>query len=191
MIPSQFYRDLEKNGIILVGSHYGLFETSYSTLNKFPPYICHLPYKSLQGKEKERINDYLFNNDFYKRVQFIKIKRGETFKKLLKIKKGIILLGCDQRPPLNANIAVTFLNQPALPFHIGAGLLKLKTKRKIWGICYFYNEYTKRIHIKIYKIPILKGMGLKEISQEIANSFSYNIINNPEQYMWCHNRFDL
>jgi lauroyl/myristoyl acyltransferase len=82
---------------------------------------------------------------------------------------------------------VKFLGQ-WVKFHSILIDIYIKNNRDI----YIYNVIIKnyRLELTITKIDT-KNKPLVEIVQDVANNFTDLIKQHPEQYLWCHNRFNI
>ena len=184
-IPDNIMTDLENEGIILVGSHYGTFYNAVIYLGTLLNKNIHMVHKS-----QKFIDNILYPKKFYKKMNFIQLKSGKTFSILEELDKGCIGLACDQRPSQNskAKEKVIFLNNE-VEFHLGPAILLKKTNRKLWCFNALYENYKTIITFTRLEDKVIDRNNLKDVTQIIANRLTEEIIYSPDQYLWFHRRF--
>ena len=142
-------------------------------------------------KKFHLLNNHIYPNNYNINTKYIEIGKNTT-KKLLDIKKEITLLGCDQKPFTNTkNKKILFLNN-YVDFHYGPANISLKTNKKIWYIYFKYCLKNKKNYWYFTNISDQLSINSSsyEITQKIAEVLTNDIITNPEQYFWVHNRFN-
>ncbi|VVU95027.1 Bacterial lipid A biosynthesis acyltransferase [seawater metagenome] len=179
-IPPQLKEDIKTSKCIFALAHYGIFY-DFAT--------AHLLLDNMACV-------YKFNNPYIEKLVFSKsipktkifpIKHTEL-NKFYKNNQPIMTIPCDQKGASNKNI-ITFLNQET-NFHSSVNVIQKITKRSVWIYLCYYDFEQKKIIPKI--IPVhRKNLNSKNLTQSIADIFSKEILNNPEQYFWLHNRFNL
>jgi len=184
-IPDNIMTDLKNDGIILVGSHFGIFYNGgiyLGTLLNNKIYAIH--------KSQKFIDNILYPKNFYKNVDFINLDKGNVLYNLSRKNQGAVLLYCDQRPSKNskAKEKVNFLNNE-VDFHSGPAILLKKTNRKLWCFNALYKNYKTTITFTRLEDKVIDRNNLKEVTQIIANRLTEEIVYNPEQYLWFHRRF--
>jgi lauroyl/myristoyl acyltransferase len=182
-IPEQMIKDIDEYGVVLVGSHFGTFE-DIKYLGKFINRSVNAVYK-----KQKIVNSLLYPENIFYKINYLEYNNN-IFWKLLQLKKEIIFLACDQKS-YNNKQKINYLNQ-IVTFHYGPALLSLKTKKKIWPCKFKYDLDTKK---QIWKfIDISSQLSNKsspyEITQKIADILTQDILENPEQYFWLHDRFN-
>ena len=162
---------------------------SFKIYKKIQLILCHFgmfydPSTASKLFDKRVSCVYKGNFDFYinkniKMFQHNKI----NFDKLNKY--DIIFTSIDRRG--NNLPKVFFLNQE-LSFHNKLVKISLLENRDLYF--YYVKINWNNLEVKLEKIE-KENRDLKEIIQIIADKMTEIIINNPEQYLWNYNRFNL
>ena len=96
---------------------------------------------------------------------------------------------CDQKTKKTNRIR--FLNQ-MVPFHTTPVEIHKATKRAIWVWFVHYDFERKKFqHIFTPVQRVYDDTDSQVILQRLADVLSEQILANPEQYLWLHNRFNL
>lgn len=185
-IPEEIKEDIERNGIVLVGSHYSLFLNSAIYFG----IICNCV-TNLIVVNQGIVHNLLYPKGLYKNYNHILFKKGQTLNNIIKNNsKDIIGLACDHRVN-NENYPNVMLLNKNVKFPVGPGYLIKNTNRKLWSFNFYYDEKNKKTILNLQKINVNDSDTIDSISQKIADNFSQLILNNPEQYYWIHDRFKL
>ena len=100
----------------------------------------------------------------------------------------LIFINTDHKNKSNKT-KINFLGQKT-GFHFSVADIHKITGRSIWIFFSDYNFETKKISIKL--IPIQRKLDSTKksvIVQKIADTFTDQIMSNPEQYSWNFKRF--
>ena len=96
---------------------------------------------------------------------------------------------CDQKTKkINS---IRFLNQ-IVAFHTTPVEIHKATKRAIW-VWFMHYDFGKK-KFQVISIPVQRDYDETDsmiILQRIVDVLSDQILANPEQYLWLHNRFNL
>ena len=170
--------------VVFISGHFSNFELMAMHLEKSNINISTI-YRPLNNIFLNRIMERV-------RIKYIcknQIKKGiGGLKKLIKLKKNNFstALMIDQR--VSEGILSNFFNQEALTTTIPAQLVK-KFNIPIIPV------FIKRIEGVSYKIKIKKPLyfskdaSIKNITEDLNKVLEKMIINNPEEWIWSHNRW--
>ena len=184
-IPQQMLKDIDKNGIILVGSHFGLF-LDIRYLGLLINRKINVIHKTLGI-----LTNFILPNNYFNNIKYIqKKKKCSIFDQLLDIKKEVIMLACDQKSH-NDKQKIKFLNQ-MVSFHYGPTVLSLKHNKSIWSCKNLYDLENKKSYWTFTNISsqLSTESSPYEITQKIADVLTQDILKHPEQYFWLHDRFN-
>ena len=170
--------------VIFISGHFSNFELMAMHLEKSGINLCAI-YRPLNN---------IFLNKFMERIRkkYIcknQIKKGiGGIKKLIKFKKNnySTALMIDQR--VSEGILSNFFNQKALTTTIPAQLVK-KFNIPVVPVCI---KRIKGIEFKMtIKKPIFfsKDKSIKTITDELNNVLEQLIVENPQEWIWSHNRW--
>lgn len=184
-IPEEIKEDIERNGIILVGSHFSLFLNGAVYFGTI--FDCMV---NILVVYQRYVNDIIYAK-IYKKSNFINYSKGSSLNTLKKLNgNDILILGCDHKVN-NENYPSVMLLNKNVKFPVGPGYLIKNSNRKLWSFNFYYDEKNKETILNLQKINVNDSDTIDSISQKIADNFSQLILNNPEQYYWIHDRFNL
>ena len=176
-IPLELKNDIKNNKIIFAIMHYGIFydfTTYYKILGDLSFVFKNNNLKYIFNRINSNIQPFEYDN---------------IFKNLTKLfSKDFIYLPCDHKNTNKSN-NYNFLYQ-ITSFHEAVANIHKITKRSIWIIIPKFNFKDTTISIKW--IPVQRNYDetpKKNITQNIADIFSKEILNSPEQYLWNFKRF--
>jgi lauroyl/myristoyl acyltransferase len=176
-IPSELKSDVKNNKIIIAMMHYGIFYD-------FTTYFKILG--SLTFIFKNNGLKFIFNEINLNIIPIEYKNVVNNYEKLFD--KNIIYLVCDHKK-IDKNQKYNFMNQ-STSFHESAANIHKITKRSIWIMIPKFNF--EEISIDLEFIPVQRDYDntpKKIITQNIADIFSKEILNSPEQYLWNFKRF--
>ena len=159
----------------MVGCHIGLYYdliSQYKINNEYSFSIIYKKYLDLEKRFKLKYKN--FNCFDVKNIDFDNLNKSH-----------IIATPIDQKS--RSNIIVKFLNKNC-NFHSTQIKYALQNNRDIYFIYVVIDN--KKIINKHIKIEV-KNKDLQEICQDISNKIMDVILKYPEQYLWCHNRFNI
>ena len=180
-LPNDLKEDIANNKAIFAMAHYGIYYDFTSFLNS-TNYYFGCVYK-MKNKILEKI---VYDCKEYQ----AKVTPILYNKLALHMKKNydIITIPCDHKNKSNKT-KINFLGQKT-GFHFSVADIHKITGRSIWVFLSDYNFETKKISIKL--IPIQRKLDSTRktvIVQKIADTFTNQIMSNPEQYSWNFKRF--
>jgi lauroyl/myristoyl acyltransferase len=183
-IPEEFHTDVKNQKCILAMAHYGIFYDFTTAVKILKSSLAPVFKLSAFG-------EWLVFGNAGKTIYPISLNRFKRYMSGIKTgtktdidKQGSIVIVCDQKAGGN-NPIVQFLGQ-SVNFHSSPVDVHIWTGRAIWCYTCKYNLVSKKFEVKL--VPI-KGGHKIDIVQNISNVFTDEILANPEQYFWVHNRF--
>lgn len=178
-LPIKLKDDIKNKKILILQSHFGIF-TDYSTYYNM---INNLAF--IYKMKNKLIENYFYKtNNFSNKLLPIKNNKITEY---LNNKVNSIFINIDHKNK-NSN-KYNFLNQ-FTSFHESAANIHKITKRSIWIMIPKFNF--EEISIDLEFIPVQRDYDntpKKIITQNIADIFSKEILNSPEQYLWNFKRF--
>jgi lauroyl/myristoyl acyltransferase len=111
------------------------------------------------------------------------------FKRNVEVQNLFIL--CDQKGRNTFDKHITFLNQKVDNFHSSPVVLSKELELPIYFVFCKYDFDNVCFSHKIQKLEFLPEDSTYDITQKIATRFTEEILNQPEQYLWAHNRFNI
>ena len=183
-IPDQMLKDIDKNGIILVGSHFGLF-LDIRYLGFFTNKKITVIHKSLKI-----LTPFICPNNCFNNIKYYQMKKGfSIFEQISNIKKEVVMLACDQKSH-NGKQKINFLNQ-LVSFHYGPAVLSLKNNKSVWSCKNLYDLENKKSYWTFTDITNKCQNNTDfDLTQKIADILTQDILEHPEQYFWLHDRFN-
>ena len=174
--------DKSKNGIILALGHYGLYY-DFAGFN----FISKSTLACIYKMNNEWLEKFIYKSSKY--GSNILPIRHDQLGKLMNTKNEIIMIPCDQKANTKKK-KINFLNQET-NFHYSIVDIHKITKRSLWLYLPYYDFDKKKINIKL--IPIAREYNIKnsksDILQKLATELTKEILQNPDQYFWIHDRF--
>lgn len=162
-------------------------------------YYHPVTFKNLYGSVSflfKTIKNSFFDNYFFNKNLFNKNKIYPYLHNQLSMFKrngesNNLILHCDQKGRNAFNKSITFLNKEVNNFHSSPAVLSKELDLPIYFIVCKYDFDNVCFSHKIEKLEILQEESTYEITQKIATRFTEEILNQPEQYLWSHNRFNI
>jgi len=184
----RFHENDEKR--ICLFSHYGIYYHPVTLKNLYGS-VSFL-FKTIRKKQNSFFENYFFNKNLFNKNKIYPYLHNEfksCIKNLDKFKN--IYLVCDQKGRNTFNKPITFLNQKVDNFHSSPAVLSKELELPIYFVFCKYDFDNVRFSHKIQKLEFLPEDSTYDITQKIATRFTEEILNQPEQYLWAHNRFNI
>ena len=178
--------EIKKNNepVIFVSGHFNNFELMAMYLDKFGINLAAI-YRPLNNKFLNPIMEYIRKNYICNN----QVKKGVSgTKQLLKHFKNntSIALMIDQR--VSQGIKSNFFNEPAYTTTIPAQFVK-KFNAKVVPI-YLKRSKDNKFNLEIYEPLIFnKKYSVQQITDELNQLLEKMILENPDQWIWTHNRW--
>jgi KDO2-lipid IV(A) lauroyltransferase len=170
---------------IIVTGHYGNWELVGAAISLKMKQTLHVLYKPLSNKYFDRL---VYNSRIRFKTRLISIKESSAMIRSLIGKESVFAFISDQAANPQKGYWTTFLNQDAAVFW-GAELIAKKYKLPV---VYLSIKRTSRGHYDVYLERLFdnpRETKRGEITERYTRRLEKNIIEDPEIWLWTHNRW--
>jgi lauroyl/myristoyl acyltransferase len=177
-IPNDLKDDLKKNKVIFAVAHLGIYYDFSSCYKLISPLSC------IYKMKYEFIEKFIYGSNKFKN-KILPIKH-DKLGELINNEYPSMCIPCDQK---SNSKEIYFLKQK-VKFHDSVTKIHKITKRSIWVCICYYDFNLRKIKMKLIPIERIYNSSNKNITQKIADIMTKEILENPDQYFWLHDRFN-